>query len=163
MTGSKSEYSLTTYQVSPLRPVSALQSTVWKYDATGSHLHVAILPSMIVCYLYRGEKISVPLTQTDSLIYLGLIQCLFKVGMWRREYWEGKAECERWTGLQSGIASDRAHTEAERDNLPVSEIKGEKPKALSRCECVTSCMIDFFFVHLCGQLRGINDIHDLHI
>lgn len=65
--------------------------------------------------------------------------------MWRREYWEGKAECERWTGLQSGIASDRAHTEAERDNLPVSEIKGEKPKALSRCECVTSCMIDFFF------------------
>lgn len=43
---------------------------------------------------------------------------------------KGELRVRRWTELQSVIASAAARTGAARDNLAVSEIKGEKPKAL---------------------------------
>lgn len=46
------------------------------------------------------------------------------------ERWQEGAVCvKRWTELHNLIASAAASTEAGRDNLPMSEIKGEKPKA----------------------------------
>lgn len=48
----------------------------------------------------------------------------------------------KWTELHSVMASAAACTEAERDNLPVSEIKGEKPRASFHWQCAASCMMD---------------------
>lgn len=49
---------------------------------------------------------------------------------------------KRWTELQSAMASAAARTGTERDNLPVSEIKGEKPKALFHLQRAASRMMD---------------------
>lgn len=57
---------------------------------------------------------------------------------------KGEQSVKRWTESHSMIASAAAFTEAERDNLPVSEIKGEKPKALFHWQCAASRMMDTF-------------------
>lgn len=56
---------------------------------------------------------------------------------------------KRWTELHSVIASTATCTEAERDNLLVTEIKGEKPKALFDWQCAAPCMVDTF---LCAHV-----------
>lgn len=50
----------------------------------------------------------------------------------------------RWTELHSVKASASAGTEAERDNLLVSEIKGEKPRSSFHWQRAASCMTDAF-------------------
>lgn len=52
---------------------------------------------------------------------------------------KGEQCVKRWTELHGVIASTAACTEAERDNLPVSEIKGEKAKSvISLAVCSTT-------------------------
>lgn len=51
---------------------------------------------------------------------------------------------KRWTELHRVMASAAACAEAERDNLPVSERKGEKPKVLFHWQCAAPCMMDTF-------------------
>lgn len=58
----------------------------------------------------------------------------------------GKREqsLKRWTELHSVMASAAAWAGAERDNLPVSEIKGEKPKALFHWQSAALYMMGTF-------------------
>lgn len=57
---------------------------------------------------------------------------------------KGELSVNRWRELHSVIASAAARTEAERDNLPVSEIKGEKPKGLFHWQCAALWVMDTF-------------------
>ena len=56
----------------------------------------------------------------------------------------GERSVKRWTELHRVTASAVACTEAQRDNLQMSEIKGEKPKALFHMWLAAPSMMDAF-------------------